>query len=174
MKRLSVLAIALLTGAFILNSCEDMDVNVETSFKKQITVDVEETGKQVNSDSYFPFSETDILDISDNEAVEENIDSFKDLEVRSVTCKLTGIPDGESISELTITIPEALISVTLTNINENNNAITLDISNDLLNALENFLFENHSITIQVNGGSTYAPMQLGVELEFAATIITSI
>ncbi|MBI9068672.1 MAG: hypothetical protein JEZ09_15350, partial [Salinivirgaceae bacterium] len=85
-----------------------------------------------------------------------------------------GIPEGESITELNITIPEAYLSVTLKNISENNNSISLDITPELLDALASFLYANHTVTIQVSGFSSYAPMLLGVELSFESTILTEL
>jgi len=175
MKKQNLLLIMLMLGVIIFNSCEEgLNVNVNTTFKKNITTDIKADLKSGNTLSNIPFYNVDTLDITDNEKVKENIDRFKELKISKINCKLTGIPENESITELNIVIPEALITVTLNNISENNNTILLDVTPELLNALATFLYANNRVAIQVNGFSTYAPMQLGVELSFESTIVTEI
>ncbi len=176
MKKKNLLTIIIMLGVFIFNSCEEdlsLDVDVKTTFKKTITTDIQSDLKNgLLSD--IPFYNIDTLDITDNEKLKENIDRFKDLEINKINCKLTGIPENESITELNILIPEAYISVTLNNVSENNNTVELDITPELLNTLATFLYANYKVTIQVSGFSTYAPMQLGVELSFESTIVTQL
>lgn len=175
MKKLNLVSIVILFITISFTACEEgLDVSLNTTFMKNINIDIQESRKSADNLNVFPFYAADSLDITDNSQVQENIDKFKDLEISKITCKLTGIPENESISELSITIPEADLSISLTNLSENNNTIDLEITTELLDALANFLYANHQATIQISGVSSYAPMQLGVELSFESTIVTNL
>lgn len=175
MKKLNVLTLTLFLISMAFVSCEEgLNVNIDATFQKKITANIVDSKKSEQATPLVPFFVMDSLDISEEPDVQDNIERLKDLEVKKVTCTLTGIPENQSISELNITIPETGLAVTLNSINENNNTVTLDITPELLNALAQFLYSNYQITIIVSGFSTYAPMQLGVELSFDSTLVTGL
>lgn len=175
MKKYNLLLVVILLGIISFNSCEEgLNFDINTTIKKNINADIQEGLKSTDALNAFSFYTVDSLNITDNEKIQSNLDKFKDLEITKITCTLTGIPENESIPELTIIIPEAHLNISLIDISVNNNAIALDVSPELLDALATFLYLNHIVTIQISGFSTYAPMILGVELGFESTIITEL
>lgn len=173
MKKL-FLNLALLFSIAMFFACEEgLDVNVDTTFTKNMTANIDENLK--NSDTLrYPFYEADTLDISDNEKIQENMDKFKGLEIHQIRCELTGIPENEEITEINILIPEANIQISLNAISNANNTLNLEITDELLDFLASFLYENYQVSIMLSGFSSYAPMQLGVKLDFESTLITEL
>ncbi|MDX9771227.1 MAG: hypothetical protein RBT19_12755 [Tenuifilaceae bacterium] len=154
----------------MLSSCEDgLTLRFDANFKVNMNIDVEDTGKG----DTFPFSETQTLNIEDDKEVAKQIEKIKELDITEIECEVTGIPSGQSIPLLKMYVEEIDLTVTLEDITENH-IITLPISEDLLNALSNYLFENHQATVTVSGESTYAPMVLGVNLTFKSKVAASI
>lgn len=175
MKKFNLLSIFVFLVTLSFISCEEeMGIDVNTTFNKNIKIDITESKKSTDTLSAIPFYSADTLDISDNDEIQKNLDKIKELEISKVTCTLTGIPENESITELNLLIPEAALNITLKNLTQNNTSITLDVSTELLDGLAAFLFANYKITIQTSGFSTYAPMQLGVDLSFESTIKTGL
>lgn len=159
--------------ALIFTSCEDglFDLKLSTDLKKDITVDVED--KDLKS-TLHPFSVTDTLDLKDNSDIKAHISKIKAIDIDEALCTLSGIPENEEIAELTITIVDANISVTLLNLTKNSLALELPISATDLTAIENYIESNEKLIINVSGTSTYAPMQLIAELLFKTTFTTSL
>lgn len=175
MRKFNVITLILLLGVIFISSCdESISPDVNTTISKTITADIVAGKKSLDDFSIFPFYVIDTLNIENNADVQKNIDRIKELKINNVSCKITGIPLGESIPELNIVIPEAYINVSLTQLVENNSLIVLDVSKDLLNAVSSVLLNTHEFTIMVNGFSSYAPMQLGVELSFDTTLKTNL
>lgn len=156
----------------MLNACEDsLTIGIDTNFKMNMNIDVTDGAKaKANT---FPFSETQTLNIEDDKEVAKQIEKIKELDITEIECEVTGIPSGQSIPLLKMYVEEIDLTVTLEDITENH-IITLPISEDLLNALSNYLFENHQATVTVSGESTYAPMVLGVNLTFKSKVAASI
>lgn len=162
-KLLSIVTIA--SALFLLNACdEELTYDFPADFKLKMDVNVEPVRSTV-----FPFTHTEVLDIASNEKVAENIDKIKDLDVDEVECFITGIPEGDTINELTIGIEEVAISVTLNDITSDY-SLVLPVSDGLLDALSDYLFEHHQSTVNVSGTSTAAPMVLGIKLVFHSEI----
>jgi hypothetical protein len=161
------ITITLIIGLLLtLNACEDLlTFKFDTNFRVNMNIDVDDDGK---SDT-FPFTNTELLNIEDDEEVAEQIEMIKGLEITEIECTITGIPSGESIPELNVVVEEIDLTVTLTNVTEDY-TLVLPISDELLNVLSTYLFENHQTTITVSGESTYAPMVLGVNLLFNSTV----
>lgn len=155
---------------FTFNACEDaLTFKIDTEFKVKMDVDVKDTGKSVT----YPFTSSGLLNIEDDKDVAEQIEQIKGLEITQVECTITGIPLGQSIPVLNVMVEDINLTVTLTNITENN-TLTLSVSDELLDALGVFLYENHQTNITVSGESTYAPMVLGVSLTFHSNIEASL
>lgn len=171
MKKLIAL-ISVLSLLFMLNACEDsLTIGIDTNFKMNMNIDVTDGAKaKANT---FPFSETQILNIEDDEEVANEIERMKDIDVTEIECEVTGIPSGQSIPSLKIYIEEVDLTVTLTDITEDY-TLTLPVSDELLDTLGNYLYENHKTTVTVSGESTYAPMVLGVKLNFKSKIAATI
>jgi hypothetical protein len=174
MKKIILNLSVLLVIAMFFSCEEGLTVDVNTTLTKTITANIEENLKSSDTLLIYPFYESDTLDISENEKIQENMDKFKELEISQITCELTGIPDNEEITEINILIPEANINCTLMAINNSNNSVTLQVTDELLYILGDFLFENHQASIIISGFSSYAPMQLGVKLDFKTTIVTQL
>ncbi|MDD4673100.1 MAG: hypothetical protein PHI03_09200 [Bacteroidales bacterium] len=155
---------------FTLNSCEEgLSFKFNSDFKLNMDIDIEDVSKG----NTYPFTHTTSLNIEDDEDVANRIEEIKGLEVTEIECSLTGIPEGESILELNVTVENVNLTVTLNNITESD-TLMLPVSDVLLDALGNNLFENHQTSITVSGESTYAPMVLGVNLLFRSKIEASL
>ena len=169
MKKL-IAFISVLGLLFSLNACEDsLTFKFSTDFKVKMNIDVEDTGKS----DVFPFTNTEILDIEEDEDVAEQIERIKGLEITEIECSVTGIPTGETIPVLTVFVEEVNLTVTLTDITEDY-TLVLPVSDELLNALGDYLYDNHRTTVTVSGESTYAPMVLGVNLTFKSKVAASL
>lgn len=152
-------------------ACDDLaTVNIDTTVSKDVTVDVEAPSVKNEGLNAYSFYKADTIDISENEDLEEYLDNIKELDIYSATCSLNGIPQGEEISELTISAVDAGLSVTLNNITENNRSINLDVSGSVLKALGEQLLTYEKMLISVSGFSSYAPMTLTVSLDFETTV----
>lgn len=162
-----------ISAVVMFYSCEEdafsysFDTNVETT----ITVDIEDNGLK---NTLHPFVVIDTLNLSDNDEIKKYIESIRDIDIDSVTCKLNGIPENEEITELNITILETGMSIKLTNLTENNNKIVLDINNAVIDAVSSFLYTNQFLIIQIDGESTTAPMKLDVSLDFKTKVKASL
>ena len=155
---------------YTLNSCEEgLTFKFNSDFKVKMDVDVKDTGKS----NIYPFTDTKLLNIEDDKSVAEQIEKLKSLEITEIECTITGIPSGESIPELTVMIEEINLTITLTDITEDY-TLVLAVSDELLNALGTYLYNNHQTNITVSGESTYAPMVLGVDLLFHSNIEASL
>lgn len=155
---------------FTFNACEDgLAFKFDANFMVKMDIDVKDTGKS----STYPFTYTSLLNIEDDKDVADKIEQIKSLEITEVECTITGIPSGESVLELNIMVEDINLTVTLTNITENN-TLVLPVSDKLLDALGKFLYDNHQTSITVSGASTYAPMVLGVNLLFNSKIEASL
>jgi hypothetical protein len=163
---------------FSLVACDEWStVVVDTTLSKTITTEVENPespSQSLKSTVSFPFYEEDTINLGDNNDLEEYLDQIKEIDIYSATCSLNGIHDGEVINELTITAIDAGFSVTLTDINKNNNAITLEISGENLKALGDYLLQYETLPINISGTSSFAPMTLSVSLDFETAIKASV
>lgn len=168
-SKLLLIAIAVIG----LTSCEDLTtIDVETTLSKTLTTEVEKedlTGilsiKATKTDG-FPFYETDVINLSENKDLKDKLDDINEMEVYNVRCKLNGIPEGEIIQELTVFSATAGLSVSLTNLTENNSTLELNVSPEVLRALGEKLLQYNEIEVGISGSSSYAPMTLSVELNF--------
>lgn len=169
--KISILFVAF--AAYALMSCESINtIDIDTNLKKTIIADVEKPaeGILIKSTASYGFSESNTLDLKDNEDLYDYISRIEELKITSATCKLYGIPTGEEIYGLTVTAEQAGITVTLSGLTENNNEIELGLNNELLDAFGQYLLDNESIEIKIEGSSSYAPMQLSVGLNFKTIV----
>ena len=169
MKRI-ITVLTIVGLLFTFSSCEDaLTFKFDSNFKVNMDVDIKNNAKS----NTYPFTHTSILNIEDDKDVADQIEEIKDLQVTQIECTITGIPTGESIPELNVMVENINLTVTLTNVTENH-TLTLTVSDELLDALGNYLFENHQTNITVSGESTYAPMVLGLDLTFHSKIEASL
>jgi hypothetical protein len=164
--------ITLLAGAAILlaiNGCDSVTTDFDTNLNKTILAEVAEVKSGTKDAVTYPFNATDVLDIRDNSKINDYFDRLKEINVNSIACTFTGIPSGETVTELTISIPSAGLGITLTDL-DNATQVTLDVSPQILDAISKRLIETHEITIGISGRSTYAPMTLSTLMSFAVTV----
>jgi hypothetical protein len=161
----------LVSGLLLFNSgCEEMlTLTFDANFPVDLNINITDTKAKGD----YPFTDSGSLNIEDDEEVLEYIEKIKELEITAIECTLTGIQAWESIKSLTFTVVEAGFTSTLLNLTENT-TITLPVNSETLNALSTFLFNNHQITINVNGVSSYAPMVLGVKLNFISKVTAAV
>ncbi len=161
-----------LVGAAVLlaiNGCDAITTDFDTNLNKTILAEVAEVKSGTKDAVTYPFNTTDVLDIRDNSKINDYFDRLKEINVNSITCTFTGIPSGETVAELTISIPSAGLEVKLTDI-DNATQVTLDVTPQILDAVSKRLIETHEITIGISGRSTYAPMTLSTLMNFAVTV----
>ena len=168
MKTLAMVLVALI----ILGSCDKITTDFDTSLKTTILADVQlpaEVKSTLKDVTTYPFNASQKLDVKDNSKINDYIDRLKEINVQSITATFTGIPSGETITDLNISIQSVALDLTLENL-ENGVSVTLDVSNHLLNAISNELTDNHEITISISGESTYAPMTLRTLMDFQVSV----
>ena len=172
-SKLFLIAIAVIG----LISCEDLTtIDVETTLSKTLTAEIEEedlTGVlNIKSTKVggFPFYETDVINLSENEDLKDKLDDINQMDVLGITCKLNGIPEGEAIQELTVFSTTVGLSIILTNLTENNSEIKLDVSVAVLKALGEQLLQYEELEVGISGTSSYAPMTLSVKLNFETKV----
>jgi hypothetical protein len=169
MKHIYTIAVVL-TGLFLFSSCDetiDFDTNLETTILADV---VEQTAKSSLKEAVtYPFSASKELDVTENSKVNDYIDRLNEITINSITCTFSGIPEGQKVTALTISIEAASLIITLEDIADGN-SVTLDISPQLLNTVSELITDNHKITIDVSGFSTYAPMTLSTLVSAAATV----
>jgi hypothetical protein len=164
-----LLILTIVSVLFSMESCDDMlTQNFSAEFKMNMDINVE----AMRSEQY-PFSHSELLNIADDEEVAEYIDNIKSLNVTQIECSLSEIPEGAEIEELTILIADVGLSVTLTNITSDY-SVVLPVSDDLLNALAGYLYDNQQTNVVVYGISSYAPMIFKVKLNFHSDIEASL
>ncbi len=175
MKKIRILGMLLL-ALIILGSCDRITTNFDTNLTTtiladvQLPADVKSTLKDLTT---YPFSASEKLDVRDNSKVNDYIDRLKEINVQSITATFTGIPTGETINELNISIQSVALDLTLDNL-ENGLSVTLDVSPNLLNAISNELTDKHEITINISGESTYAPMTLSTLMDFQVSVTAKV
>jgi hypothetical protein len=165
---LSMMAAATL----LFNACEsdtiDFDTNLKTTILSEISQPAQ-TAPELKVASLYPFTTSKTLSLSDNKDVEKYLNKLKDINVKSIKCSFSGIPEGQSISDLTISVPEANVTINVPTLT-NNTVLTLNVTKEQLTAISNKLLDELEITIVVSGKSTYAPMTLSSALDFATSI----
>jgi hypothetical protein len=168
MKKLFIL-LAVISLIFTHSSCEDaLTFDFSADFPLNMNIDIQES----KSNSY-PFSESKTLNIEDEEEVMEYIENIKEIDIVEIECTLTGIPTGETISELNIIIEQIGLTIPLVDLTENSTFI-LPVSPELLDAFSLYLYNNHQTTVNVTGISSYAPMTLGVKLLIKSNITATL
>jgi len=167
--KLQFLSLVAASIAITFSSCSDMlSTDFDATFDTRMQIDIVETKSTV-----YPFSSTSILNIEDEQEVKKNIDRIKKLNITQIDCTLTGIPEGETITEMNIKVEEANLLFSLSNLTQNHK-FTLPVQAEFLNALSSYLLTNKKTSITVSGNSTYAPMTLGVKLEYISKITASL
>ncbi len=162
----------LLTTLIILGSCDSITTNFETNLTTTILADVqlpEDVKSTLKDFNTYPFHASQTLDIKDNSTINDYIDRLKEINVKSITATFTGIPPGEKITELNVSIQSVALDLNLENL-ENGVVVELDVSHQLLNSISNELTDNHGITIDISGASTYAPMTLSTLMDFQVAV----
>jgi hypothetical protein len=150
---------------FLFQSCEDaLNFDFDAVFSSNLNIDITET----KSDQ-FPFSATDTLNIEDDEEIQKHYNKIKSLEITRIECRLTGIPEGQTIQELNVKVEGTVFLVALTDLTENH-TFDVEVENEMLDILANYLFENPQTVITVYGNSSYAPMTLGVKLTYHSKV----
>jgi hypothetical protein len=170
MRRISILLV-FAPALFFIKGCDKITTDFDTNLNKTIRADV--VAPQAKSGTMdvvtYPFNVTDVLEIKDNSKINDYIDRLKEINVKSVTVTFTGIPAGQTITELGISMPSVGLAINLFDI-ENNSQVTLDVNPEYLNAISKRLLDTHEITIEISGRSTYAPMTLSTLMSFAVTV----
>lgn len=172
MKQMITLTVVLV-GLLILNSCDSVTTSFDTNLKTTISADIEDVNSGVKETTTYPFNATETLKIKDNSRINEYIDRLKEINVNSVTSTFTGIPVGETITELNISVESVALDLTLEDI-DNGLSVELDVSHQLLNDISEELIDKHEITIYISGQSTFAPMELSILMDFAVTVTASV
>ncbi|MBN1119081.1 MAG: hypothetical protein JXA77_17860 [Bacteroidales bacterium] len=169
----------LLLAVFVLAlyACDDLgEVSFETTISETMVADIVEPVGVTTNDlkstlEGYSYYEVDTIDIAENKDLNKYLKKIKEIKVYDVKCKLNGIPEGETINELTIKAKEANWSYTLNNLTDNNAEISLEnISGDDLLALGNELLNYEKLTVSIEGTSSYAPMTLSVSLDMKAKV----
>ncbi len=164
----------LLVPAFLLGltSCEEgLTYDFEQSITTSIIADIIDNGLKTNA---YPFDESETIDLTEIEGLEEYLDRLEDLEIKSAKAMLSGIPDGEEITSLTILVEQAGLSVTLNNLANNGDTLALDIPQAALDSASSLLLTQQAVEVRVMGESSYAPMELTVDVEFLTEVSASI
>lgn len=171
MKKIFALTIVL-AGLLTFISCDSITTSFDTDLSTTVLADVApvKSGEAgIKETGPHPFSATKVLKIDDNSQIKDYFDRLKEINVKNITATFTGIPSGESITTLNLTIQSAGIDIALDNI-VNGASVTLEVSPQLLDALSAKLLEDKEVTVGVSGNSTFAPMVLSTLVEFAVTV----
>ena len=162
-------------GVLILSGCESITTDFDTNLKATILADIITPAEKssLKGVTTYPFSSTKVLDIKENSKITEYIDRLKEINVKSVNCTFSGIPEGETITEMNISVQSVALDVSLENL-VNGMSVTLDVSPNILNALSLELTDNQQITIMVSGKSTFAPMVLNTLMDMPVTVTATV
>ncbi len=154
-------------------SCDEdvLTYKFDTTLKQTTIIDIEDNSLKSNA---FPFESIDTLNLEDNEDLKKYIDLLNEIVINEISYSLNGIPKGETITKLNIAIEQTDFNVQLLKLSENNTEAVLKISADKLKTVSTSLLTNKKLIIKTIGESTYAPMQLSVELDFDSSITTSL
>ncbi len=175
MRQISAFAV-LLTMLLAISGCDALTTSFDTTLSTTVQATVEqpeEVKSGLKEVTLYPFSETHVLDVQDNDKIKDYIDRIREIEIKSVECTFTGIPSGETVAELDVAFQPVNISVSLASLS-NGDVVTLDLSHDLLNSISTHLTDNKKITIVISGKATYAPMVLSTLLEIPVKVTAGI
>jgi hypothetical protein len=151
------------------NGCEE---ELTFSFNADFPIDFNIAIQESKTTGSFPFNDNGTINILENEEVLKYIERIKELEILQIVCTLNGIPTGERIITLSFAVQNTIFTVSLENLSENNTFV-LPIDSNKLSALSTYLLDNQQILVNINGVSSYAPMELGVNLKFVSKIIAT-
>lgn len=175
MRQITGIAV-LLAMLLAVGGCDSLTTSFDTTLRTTIQAPVEQTGEVkdgLKDATLYPFSVTHVLDVQDNDRIKDYIDRIKEIEVKSVKCTFTGIPSGETVTELDISFQPVNVKVSLANLS-NGDVVTLDLTHDLLNTISTHLTDNKKITVVISGKATYAPMVLSTLIELPVKVTAGV
>lgn len=172
-----IMGVAVLLAMLLaVSGCDSLTTNFDTTLRTTIQAPVEQTGEVkdgLKDVTLYPFSVMHVLDVQDNDRIKDYLDRIREIEVKSVKCTFTGIPSGETVTELNIAFQPVNVTVSLANLS-NGDVVTLDLSHDLLNSISTHLTDNKKITIVISGKATYAPMVLNTLVEVPVKVTAGV
>ncbi|MBN2166471.1 MAG: hypothetical protein JW717_09365 [Marinilabiliaceae bacterium] len=171
MKKLLLIPFAMLMLLCI--GCDDLTTNIDTNLVANMSVDIQKPQLALKTAGYY-FTVSDTIDLKDNKDLEGYLESIKEVDIKSIKCKLRGIHTGEAISELNIELLETGLSTTLYNISDNDVEQLLNVAQELLKSASDYIMREKRLVIRVSGTSTYAPMTLYITLDHEVVITASV
>lgn len=169
MKKLLLGLIAIV----LLMSCEDdlLTYNVEAHLTKDITADIESSDLK---NSVYSFEVTDTLNLEDVDALQDYLNRIREINIKESKCVFTGLPSGETITDFTIVAEAVGMDISFLDVFENNAIANLDLAQDIIDAIGSQLLDQNMLVVTISGKSSFAPMQLGVKLDFFADVTTAL
>ncbi|MBN2166464.1 MAG: hypothetical protein JW717_09330 [Marinilabiliaceae bacterium] len=173
MKTLSLFSLLIITIVTI-TSCDDLTTNIETNLVANMSADIIQPKKILKNSNAFTFEVSDTINLNENDDLKGYLESIEQIDIKSISCTLNGIPQGESISEITIELVEADLSSTLYNITDNNISETLNVVQELLKSASNYVMNKKMLIVKATGTSTYAPMKLFISIDHKVVVTASV
>ena len=172
----------LLIAAAVLGliACEGLTtINIDTVLSKSLSVEVLNNTELIRGDVKstselsFPFYETDTINLKENDDLNEYLDKINEMEVYKVTCKISGLTQGQTVQELTVFCPTIGVELPLFDITEFNTEIDLEASGEMLKSVGEYLLQYEELIVGVKGFVSNAPLDFKVELNFETKVKAS-
>lgn len=170
MKSKLLFALTIVSFGLFNTACEEITFDFDTKFQNTTQISIEDSKKSTSNLSTYLFSESDSINLENNEEVMKHINDIQKLNINQTNCILSGIPEGQEISSLTFQVSEIDLSITMDKISANDSIIPLIIPSDKLTEIEKLLLNKHLVNYNFSGNSTYAPMILSIKIGFESTI----
>lgn len=168
----------LLAGLVLFAGCDAIKDAATVSFTTEIKTDIPVviTGLGVKSPDAFvanapiAFSETQELNIADNQDIEPYLSKIKEIDINSIVVTVSGLTEGQSINSVSLDVAGIGNVITQTGITMTNNTFTPSVSEAVLDKVTEKLKSERKITVTV-AGNVSGPMSFTVGLNMDAKVI---
>jgi len=164
MKKTLFALTAILIGFTSCDSVDDLktkDFNdIELSSQTLITV-TEPENQSVKMDEDYSFTKEVNLDFNDISELKDYLNKLEDVDVNSVTCKLTNVTGGEVIS-LQISVPDLNYEVEIPSVVPNQD-LSVNFTTEQLNTISNELLQYKKLKVIISGTVSDRPLSFTIE-----------
>jgi hypothetical protein len=171
--------LALLLAAFLLlPGCDWLKKQVDITIDTDLTLDIPVTVSGTKSADLtadiaaWNFSQTAVLDLSDNPDIADYVDQIKKVDLNSLVITVNGLLPGQTVNTMSLIVNGVGTICTQTNITYDSNSFTPAVEQSKLDQVANKLKTDKAITCTVDGVVS-GPMSFGVHLSFDASIIAN-
>ena len=159
----------LLVALVMFTGCEKLKdktaITVNTDLQSIIPVTVSDA-KSINALS---FSETQDLDLADNEDLESYLSKIDEINLSNLVITITGLTSGQTINTISLEVTGVGTVLTQTNITMTNNSFTPSVTPTILNQMASKLKSDKKLTLTVSGNVS-GPMTFYVGCNMDASV----